>query len=395
MAPLEFWRGMLAFHLMGVVEFEPGPEEPDFSAEIAALLELNQRLLSAAPGDPAALGLPPRASREAVERAAAGLQSRFAPERFGPAAAPEVIKIAREVCRQLRIMAQGSELPGEAEWRRAAPESPAAAPAGPSRSAAPEPPRQAAAWPFLSEAEEVPPAQDEEEFELSAEFAIDEPPGAAPEIVLDERDRLERTPVPGAEAPAAPRIFFEEAVPPVHAATEQPVEWIVDPDVSGVPEPEPPEPAPPPFAPVAAPPALHMVDADHERAWELLLQAKSLYEKHDCAGAVPLLKKAIRLEPKQGDFYYLLGLCQSEAALTKNEAEISLKKAIELKSWSADPVYALGVLYRGQGKMKLAERCFTRVKEIAYEHTGASRALVDLRRQKVGRPPLPPTRKKH
>ena len=34
--------------------------------------------------------------------------------------------------------------------------------------------------------------------------------------------------------------------------------------------------------------------------------------------------------------------------------------------------------------MKLAERCFQRVKEIAYDHTGASRALVDLRRQKAG-----------
>ena len=34
--------------------------------------------------------------------------------------------------------------------------------------------------------------------------------------------------------------------------------------------------------------------------------------------------------------------------------------------------------------MNLAERCFNRVKEIAYEHTGASRALVDLRRQKAG-----------
>jgi Flp pilus assembly protein TadD len=99
---------------------------------------------------------------------------------------------------------------------------------------------------------------------------------------------------------------------------------------------------------------------------------------------VPLLKKAIKLNPGQGDFYHLLGVCQSEEEIWKNEAEMNLKKAIELKSWSADPVYALGILYRGQGKMKLAERCFQRVKEIAYEHTGASRQLVDLRRRKAG-----------
>ena len=69
----------------------------------------------------------------------------------------------------------------------------------------------------------------------------------------------------------------------------------------------------------------------------------------------------------------------------KHDAESNFKKAIELKSWSADPVYALGVLYRGQGRMKLAERCFQRVREISDEHTGASRALVDLRRQHPGR----------
>jgi tetratricopeptide (TPR) repeat protein len=122
---------------------------------------------------------------------------------------------------------------------------------------------------------------------------------------------------------------------------------------------------------------MRMANADHEKAWELLLQSKELYAQHEYANAVPLLRKAIKLNPGQGDFYHLLGLCQSEAEISKNEAEMNLKKAIELKSWSADPVYALGVLYRGQGKMKLAERCFQRVKEISYEHA-APAALVDL-----------------
>ena len=44
---------------------------------------------------------------------------------------------------------------------------------------------------------------------------------------------------------------------------------------------------------------------------------------------MPLLKKAIKLVPRQGDFYYLLGVCQSEAEVSRNEAEINLKKAIE------------------------------------------------------------------
>ncbi len=335
MVPLDFWRTMLAFHLMGIIEFEKGEEVADISTEIAALLELDQKLRDAPANALGLLGLPASAPAAAVDQARNRLLDRFLPERFGSAAAPEIKNIARDVCRRLRELGSaekaeplpgGRGLPGEMEWHL-----PAAAAAAP---AAPEEP--------------------EAEFELSAEFAIDAEPIIVPEIIFDAEEQVESA--PAAEPPAD--------------------------------EPE------PKFAPVAAPPALHMVDADHEKAWGLLLQAKELYEKHEYFQAVPLLKKAIKLEARQGDFYYLLGLCQSESEISRNEAEINLKKAIELKSWSADPVYALGVLYRGQGKAKLAERCFQRVKEIAYEHTGASRALVDLRRQKAGAGPHAQRKKK-
>ena len=148
------------------------------------------------------------------------------------------------------------------------------------------------------------------------------------------------------------------------------------------------------FDPAAAPPSETLAAGTHERAWEILLHSKMLYEQREFDKAIGFLKQAIRLEPNQGDFYYLLGLCQSEIEVMKNDAEINLKKAIELKSWSADPVYALGILYRGQDKMKLAERCFQRVKEISYDHTGASRELVDLRRLRAGKKSKAPFLKK-
>ena len=330
MIPLDFWRSMLAFHLMGIIEFEQGEEAADISAEIAALLELDQKLRAAPAGIPALLGLPASAPAAAIEQAREELLDRFAPERFGSAAAPEIKNIARDVCR--RLLAPGSaakpappppaarELPGEMEWHL--PAEVAAAPAA--------------------------PEEPEAEFELSAEFAIDAEPIVVPEIIFDAEEQGESAAAAPSRPPASPSRENRRRSAGVRAAP------------------------------------LHMVDADHEKAWDLLLQAKELYEKHEYLQAVPLLKKAIKLEARQGDFYYLLGLCQSEFELSRNEAEINLKKAIELKSWSADPVYALGVLYRGQGKAKLAERCFQRVKEIAYEHTGASRALVDLRRQKAG-----------
>ena len=400
MAPLEFWRSMLAFHLLGIIEFEKGAEEEEaekaeekvgkkaeaerkekssVSAEIAAMLDLYQKLQHAEPGDPGPLGLPAPLQAATVRRVTAELLDRFAPERFGPTAAPGIKRIAGEVCRRLRTLAawpqEGPELPGEAEWRRTA----------------------------------VEEEESEAEFELTPEFAIDTEPEPEREIILDvplpgpeieldepgaEPERFADTPVPEprivADKPLPePEIIYDaEEAQEAPAPERQEVEWIVEPDIADAPAAE------PPLAPAVEPLPLRMANPDHEKAWDLMMQSKELYEKHEYAAAVPLLKKAIKLEPRQGDFYHLLGLCQSEAELTKNEAEINLKKAIELKSWSADPVYALGVLYRHQGRMNLAERCFQRVKEIAYEHTGASRALVDLRRRKSpGKPSAPKKRR--
>ncbi len=407
MTPLEFWRSMLAFHLLGIIEFEKGEEEEEedkaeekakekaerkaamerkqkssVSAEIAAMLDLYQKLQHAEPGDPGPLELPAPLDAARVRRVTAELLDRFAPERFGTTAAPGIRRIAGEVCRRLRTLAawpqDGPELPGEAEWRRSA----------------------------------IEEEESGAEFELTPEFAIDAEPAAEREIILDvplpgpviELDAPGAEPEAFADTPVPePRIVMDEPLPEPEiiyelqeaqevpaAPARQEVEWIVEPDIAEAPDAEPEQPQPPAVEPLP----LRMADPDHEKAWDLMLKSKKLYEKHDYAAAVPLLKKAIKLEPRQGDFYHLLGLCQSEAELTKNEAEINLKKAIELKSWSADPVYALGVLYRHQGRMNLAERCFQRVKEIAYEHTGASRALVDLRRRKSPGKPSAPKKKR-
>jgi len=357
MLPLDFWRGILAFHLLGIIEFEKGETAPDLELEIAALLSMHRQLQEAPAGDSGVLGLPPPAAPGAVARAVADLLARFAPARFGSAAAPEIKKLARDVC--LRLQELAARLEAEAEL-----------PAEPELLSAEELISEPAAEPeLLSEKELIgepaAPAQPQEEFELSAEFAVEAEPQAGPEIYFEAPDMDAKAEAPDAEPRFETEVTFE-----AEEAPEQPAA----PEVA----------APQLFTQPVPPPSLRMANADHEKAWELLLQSKELYEKHEYAKAVPLLKRAIKLNPGQGDFYHLLGVCQSEEEVWKNEAEINLKKAVELKSWSADPVYALGVLYRGQGKMKLAERCFQRVKEIAYEHTGASRQLVDLRRRRSG-----------
>jgi tetratricopeptide (TPR) repeat protein len=497
LVPIEFWRNLLAFHLLGIVEFEKSEAASDLSGEIAALLELNRRLQESPAAGAALLGLAPSASAADFEKARAGLLARFAPERFGSGAAPEIKSIARAVCLHLQelmprreawpdmetrpglrreaeivsepylaetrpgLLHEGEiivERPAETEPRElreqdivvepsfsgaeSEPEveedivilsSPAAA--GPGQFREEDviiEPSPAEAEPMLLRGDDVIPESaaaarpglpDSGELIVDAEeqagpgllreedIVIESPLGSEPELLGDAERIEEPELLSDAERISEPEALEAVTPPPEAAAEFEPLrgaDWIVEEDepsegtagerpAAAPLQVEPEIPAAPPageFAPVAAPPSLRMASADHEKAWELLLQAKDFYEKHEPARAVPLLKKAIKLESNQGDFYYLLGICQSEEELSKNEAEMNLKKAIELKSWSADPVYALGVLYRGQGKMKLAERCFQRVKEIAYEHTGASRALVDLRRQKSTGKPSPLLRKK-
>jgi tetratricopeptide (TPR) repeat protein len=357
MLPINFWRTILAFYLLGIIDFEKCEGLPDFSVETAALLELN-RMLQESTGDiPGLLGLPPHATAADIEKVKTELIARFAPERFGSAAAPEIKDIARAVCRRLQEIAAALKVEAES-------------------SVEPE---------LLSEAELVIEYESPAEPELLSEAEmVKEPPSSVePELLSEVGMVLE----PGSAA--EPELLSEVELirePEMPVRLNVAPEWDVEFELPAEAEPGlPDEPPAREFVPAAAPPALHLAEGAHEKAWDFLLKSKEMYERREFDKAVDLLKVAIKLEPGQGDFYYLLGLCQGEIEVMKHEAEINLKKAIELKSWSADPVYALGVLYRGMGKMKLAERCFQRVKEIAYEHTGASRALVDLRRQQPGK----------
>jgi len=314
--PVDFWRKILVFHLLGLLQFQRSDIRVDIGRDIAALLEMNQKIQ--APGNDIyfLLGLPTDTPLSRMEIARNEVLLRFTPERFGSAAAPEIKKIARAVCDRLC----SAKVRSEAE-----------------------------------------------------PLTLDEP------LTLGE-------PLPQGEPPPQekPMSREEPSFPEIPVFEQQFEDEVFL---------APPEPAQP-YTPAAAPPALNIAASDHEKAWAMLLKGKELYEQREFDKAIGFLKQAIKLEPGQGDFYYLLGLCQGEMEVMKHDAEISLKKAIELKSWSADPVYALGILYRGQGKMKLAERCFQRVKEISYEHTGASRALVDLRRIRAREKPAPPLFKK-
>jgi len=260
MLPVAFWRRILVFHLLGLMDFQKSDSRADIGRDIADLLEMNHRIESAPGNVFTLLGFAPDTPAQVVENARQEYLQRFSPERFGSAAAPEIKKIATDICRYIQMVEPRLEVPAIQKT-----ESPLLLTHGPK--------------PLLSQ---------------------DLPEGSL------------------------------------------------------------------------------------QKVWDLYLKGKELYEQREFEKAGAFLKQAIKLDPAQGDFYYLLGLSQNESEIMKSEAEKNLKKAVKLKSWSADPVYALGMLYRSQGKLKMAQRCFERVKEISHEHSGASRELVDLRRLRSG-----------
>jgi tetratricopeptide (TPR) repeat protein len=260
MLPVDFWRKILVFYFLGLLQFQKCGSGVDIGLDIVALLEMNRKIQSSSGNIFSLLGLAPDAPPASIANARSEFLLRFSPERFGSAAAPEIKKIATDICRYIQML----------------------------------------------------------------EPRPDTPASRKTETLLQ---------VSSVPKPLSRKDFPESPLPKV---------------------------------------------------WDLYLQGKEFYEQREFVKAIGFLKQAIKLDPAQGDFYYLLGLSQSESEIMENDAEKNLKKAIELKSWSADPVYALGMLYRSQNKLKIAERCFQRVKEISHEHSGASRALVDLRRLRSG-----------
>ncbi len=153
MVPLDFWRTMLAFHLLGIIEFEKGEAPPDISAEIAALLELNQKLRAAPAGDPGAAGA---AGRRPCRRRGPGQGGAPGPLR------PGALRLGRR--------------PGDQEDRpRCLPAAAGAGcRAGSRRAAAGRGPLAGRGGMGTRSRRRRTPQ--EEEFELSAEFAIEAPP---------------------------------------------------------------------------------------------------------------------------------------------------------------------------------------------------------------------------
>ena len=113
----------------------------------------------------------------------------------------------------------------------------------------------------------------------------------------------------------------------------------------------------------------------------LYLKANHLYKEKRYFEAVTLLEQVVAVDNSRATYFLLLGLAQSKLPTMINQAVENLKKAAELEPWNADPIFALGELYRSENLVKKAEHYFQKALEINMEHTLAGKAMSDMVRQ--------------
>jgi Tfp pilus assembly protein PilF len=63
---------------------------------------------------------------------------------------------------------------------------------------------------------------------------------------------------------------------------------------------------------------------------------------------------------------------------TKKMAEKNLDRAAQMEPWNADPLFALGQLYKSENMMKKAREYFEKALEINMEHTLAGKAISEF-----------------
>jgi tetratricopeptide (TPR) repeat protein len=115
-----------------------------------------------------------------------------------------------------------------------------------------------------------------------------------------------------------------------------------------------------------------------EIARTLYRKAKTLYTRQDFNMAISALEQSIRLDPAKPDFYYLLGVCQSQFPVLKREAEKNLLKAAELEPWNAEHWAALGMIFYSEKLFTKAESYFRKALSLEPGHELARKKLVEI-----------------
>ncbi len=115
-----------------------------------------------------------------------------------------------------------------------------------------------------------------------------------------------------------------------------------------------------------------------KQARDLFTRANHLHNQKKYFEASALLEQAAALDDTKANYFLLLGLCQSKMLATKKMAEKNLAKAAQMEPWNADPLFALGQLYKSENLLKKAREYFEKALEINMEHTLAGKAISEF-----------------
>lgn len=113
-------------------------------------------------------------------------------------------------------------------------------------------------------------------------------------------------------------------------------------------------------------------------AEKMFKTAESLYKERKYMEAAVLLEKVVALDDFNFSYHFLLGLSQLEIPLLKRKAEKTLLKVCDMDPHNAEPLYALGLLYRAEDMPKKAEVFFRKALEINVDHTLAGKMLDEM-----------------
>ncbi len=119
-------------------------------------------------------------------------------------------------------------------------------------------------------------------------------------------------------------------------------------------------------------------DKSIERASLLHRKAKTLFNQKNFWEATTLLEESVRLNPKRGAYYLLLGMSQMNIPTMIRAAEKNLSIAADLDPWSPEPLVALGILFLNENMVKRAENFFRKAISIDPEHKVAKKRLTDI-----------------
>lgn len=113
-------------------------------------------------------------------------------------------------------------------------------------------------------------------------------------------------------------------------------------------------------------------------ARELYVKANYLYKKKMYPEAAALLEQALKKDDSKANYYLLLGICQSKLPMSKKDGERNLFRAAEMEPWNADPLFALGELYRSENMHKKAKTYFKKALAINMDHVLAGKAVDEM-----------------